>query len=1398
MTATPAREWLEDLRSRDIRLWSEAGHVRFSAPTGAMTPELREELRARKAELLAVLEQTKPATIPRADRSRPLRLSFPQDRLWIVDRLTPGSSLYNVTQVWRLRGPLQIGALAGALSEIVRRHEILRTTFIEPERESAQQRIHAPSPHPLPVIELTEGIEDREGMLRKAIDEEACAGFDLGAGPLWRSKLLRFAPDDHALLLTWHHIIFDAWSSNIFANELQAFYAAFQKNQPSPLAELPVQYADFAEWQQQQLSTAAVQEQFAYWQARLSGDHDPLALPTDHPRPASQSHRGATRSRVLPMRLHAQLCELSRNEGATNFMTLLAAFKTLLVRYTGETDLWIGSPIAQRPCIETETLIGFFLNMLVLRTDAAGQPSFQEMVRRVRATVLDAFARQDVPFEKLVQALHPPRDPSHHPLFQVAFVLEPQGEFARLEGLDVASITPPVTTSKFDLTLFVKELPNGLKATFEYATDLFDASTIDRLLLSFELLLDAATSDATTPISKLPIMSVEDQRRVLVEWNDTARPYPHDQPVHDLFAQRAHETPDAIAVVDGGEHTTYRDLNVRAERVAAYLQNRGITAGDFIAIPAQRTVAFIANLIGVLKAGAAYVPFDANDTSSRVDFIKASCRMVLDVPGEVAEANPVAVQTRADAPAYVLYTSGSTGTPKGVAVPHRAITRLVVNSDYIRLEPDDAVALASNLCFDAATFEVWGALLNGGTVVMTPEEVLLSATALREHLAKTGITTLFLTTSLFNQLAQQTPSVFLGLRNLIFGGEPADAQSVNAVIQHGRPARLLNAYGPTETTTFATCHLIENRVEGRVPIGKPIANTTAYIFDESLQPVPIGVAGEIYLGGPGVALGYHGAADFTAERFLETQFGRLYRTGDRARWLASGVIDYLGRTDQQVKLRGFRIELGEIESTLRKVPGIAECKVLLRRNPGGDPLLVAYYTSPAAAPSAAELREALAHLIPAYMIPGAFILLEKFALTANGKLDLSALPVAQVNTPPPAIFAGPENTLHAQLIEIWEEVLDHRPIGISENFFHLGGHSLLAAKMLALIEERLGKHVPLNVLFGDATIQHIAEILLDEHHRTAAAQPITIVQETGGGRPFFFLHGDFIGGGLYCRNLARHIGADRPFYAVHPHGLQGSEPPSTIEEMAAERLADLRRLQRVGPYLLGGYCNGALVAYEIARQLEAAGERVYALVMLAADGSNIRYRTIKRAAWLAGALTGAKREQRQRRFLSWQRQAELGRALMKYYNNAACELWQQPEREAAKRIARKTGRVLRRLIGGGLPPPRQSNGDLNCSGAETGVSPVAMAYENAFASYVPGQYGGTITLLWPHEQPSPLVDGPTAGWSAVCRDVRLILVPGEHHSSVALDAYLRVIGEQIRTVLDEAQSSTRSFQDSSV
>jgi amino acid adenylation domain-containing protein len=1064
--------------------------------------------------------------IEHAPREGRLPLSFAQERLWFIDRMEPGSAVYNIPVAWRLDGALDVAALERALGEIVRRHEALRTTFAESDGSPVQ--VIAPfAGFTLPVEDLSGlGGADREAAVSRRAGEESRRAFDLAAGPLFRAALLRLDADDHVLLLSMHHIVSDGWSMGVLYGELSALYEAYREGRTSPLPELRVQYADYAAWQREHLRDSVLEAKLAYWRKRLAGAPELLELPTDHPRPAVQTFRGAHERSELPGELLERLQALGRSEGATLNMVLLGAFQVLLSKYSGSDDIVVGSPIAGRTRKELEETIGFFVNTVVLRTDLSGDPSFREVLRRAREATLGAHEHQEVPFERLVAELQPERSMSHSPLFQVMFALQNAVDRGvTLSGLDVSEAGVELAGAKFDLSFTAKATARGLRVGLIYSTDLFERSTVERMLGHLARVLEQVAADADVRLSRLDLLGGTERALVLEEWNRTERPYPRGVCIHELFQAQVRERPGAVALVWDGAELTYQELETRANRLAHHLVRRGVGPDARVGVLLERGVELIVSLLAVLKAGGCYVPLDPaypaerlrlmlDDSSVRVLISRSDLAGVvetgdLDVihldhaAGAIASEPVEAPRGGATAEnlAYIVYTSGSTGRPKGVMVGHRQVVQLVVETDYVQLRPGDHVAQASNAGFDALTFEVWGAFLNGATLVGIPQDVLLSPPALRATLREQHVTTIFLTTALVNQLSREEPDIFAPLREVLFGGQAVDADSVRRLLKAGGPERLLHMYGPTETTTFCLYEQVEHVAEDAltVPLGHATGNQRIYLLDGALNPVPLGVPGEAYVGGAGVSRGYLDRPGLTAERFVPDPFStepgaRMYRTGDRMRWRGERKLEFVGRVDDQVKIRGFRIEPGEVESALSAHAAVREARVIVREDVPGDKRLVAYVVGDV---EAEEVRAYLRGSLPEYMLPAAFVFMDALPLTPNGKVDRKALPAPEYASAEER-YVAPRTPVEEVLAGIWAEVLRLERVGVEESFFDLGGHSLLATRMMSRVRELFGVELPLRALFEGPTVAQMAGRVEDERRRELPVlAPVVPVERTG-------------------------------------------------------------------------------------------------------------------------------------------------------------------------------------------------------------------------------------------------------------------------------------------------------------
>ncbi len=1189
-------------------------------------------------------------------------VSFAQQRLWFLDQLVPGNPFYNIPAAVRLIGVLNIPALEQSFNEIVRRHEVLRTTFRMLEGQVVQ--IIAPSLHlPLPLVDLQElTITEREAAVQQ-LAQAFQQPFNLAQDALLRVKLLRLGEAEHVLLLTMHHIVADGWSMGVLMRELGTHYTVFSTGQPSPLADLPIQYADFTEWQRQWLQGEVLDAQLAYWQQQLDGAPAGLALHTDHPRPTLPTFLGAREYIVLPETLSKQIGCLSDRVGVTLFMTLLAAFQTLLYRYTGQEDILVGSPIANRNRSEIEGLIGFFANSLVLRTDLSGNPTFQELLGRVREVALGAYAHQDLPFEKLVEALQPERDLNRNPLFQVVFALQNTPiEILKLPGLTLSPLDFDPGTARFDLEFQLVCL-DTLGIVVTYSTDLFEQNTIARLLKHFQTLLEGIVAQPEQRIANLPLLTADEQYQLLLEWNSTQIDYPK-QCIHQLFESQVEQAPDAVAVVCVDKQLTYQELNNHSNQLAHYLRQLGVGPEVLVGICLERSWQMIMAVLGVLKAGGAYVPLDPNHPQERLSFIleDANVSVLLTQQHLVSkfpnrklvcldqdwqdithhQQNLPAIATL-DNLAYVIYTSGSTGKPKGVLVQHQGLCNLAAAQRQVfelRARRGKPLAASQNrilqfasLCFDASVFEIVMALGIGATLCLAREESLKSPTSLLQLLQDWQITTITLPPTVLSVLpAADLPT----LHTIITAGE---ACSTNIAHKWARGRRFFNAYGPTEASIWSTTE--EFNHDGQLTIGRPIANTKVYVLDGQLQPVPIGVVGELYISGDGVARGYLNNPELTAECFIphpfagEGQGARLYKTGDLVRYRFDGKLEFFGRVDEQVKLRGLRIELTEIETVLAKHPAVQKSVVIVREDLPGDKRLVAYLvTKPKSVVTLYELRYFVKQKLPEYMIPSAFVVLKALPLTPNGKVDRRALPIpSQFGTEidnhfklqsDETAYVAPRTPTEQTLVKIWCQLLNLEQIGIHDNFFALGGDSLIAMRLIEQIYRECDRDLPLSTLFLAPTIESLARHLqLDG----LSWSPLVPIQPSGSNPPFFCVH-PILGLVFPYYELAHHLGYEQPFYGLQPLGIDGVQPPHTsIEDMARNYIEALRLVQPQGPYFLGGWSFGGLVAFEMAQQLHRANQPIALLALLDTpapvaanqpswyDGCKFLLNTVLRSVW---------------------------------------------------------------------------------------------------------------------------------------------------------------------------------------
>jgi amino acid adenylation domain-containing protein len=1039
----------------------------------------------------------------------PAPLSFEQRRLWFLHQLYPDSPAYNVWTAHRLRGPLDPTCLHRAFSELVRRHQVLRSTMDTDASGQPVQRVAAPGAFELPVTRLRDGSGqgrlDRVAMLAR---EHVLRPFDLRRGPLFRAELFELDADDHVLLTCLHHVVADHWSLSVLLRELSELYGAYLIDRPPPLAEPSIQYADFAGWQRERLGADVLDRQERHWRERLSG-FERLELHTDHPRSTAQRWTGARVRHRVPAAVVAELRRLAARHDATLFMVVAAALTALLARYTGQSDIAFGAALANRGRPELEELIGFFVNTVVLRTDLSDDPSFAELLTRVRERALEAGENGDLPFDRVTDISGSDRDLSRPALVSVvlSFLNTPARRW-RIPGTAATEFEFDPGIVKFELDVYAIEADGGLNMDIDYRRDLFDRAGIERMLDHLERLLAGVAADSTRPVSTVDLIAPDVGARLLA-WGNASGPLTAPAgSVPELFARQVAARPDEPALRDGDQMLTYRELAAMAGQLARRLRTHRGESPICVGVCLDRTVESVVTLVAVLAAGGYYLPLDPGYPAERLRFMLADSgadvlvttrSLAAKVPGwsgptllvdgesttvdarDAGATGPDLVASPEDL-AYVMYTSGSTGRPKGIRVPHRAVVRLVYETDYVRIGPGDRVAHASSISFDAATFEIWGALLTGAELVIVRREVVVEPRRLAERLRALGITVLWMTSSLFNHTVRAVPDAVAGIGTVIVGGEALDAHTIRAVLRDGPPGRLINGYGPTENTTFSTTHLITAVPEDAVsvPIGRPISGTRCYAMDDALRLVPVGVPGELCVAGAGLAQGYVGDPVLTAQRFVPDPYGApgelLYRTGDIVRWHDDGVLEFLGRRDDQLKIRGYRIEPGEIEAALRVRPGVRAVVVVARPGDSG-PSLVAYLVPDGTTDlSTSDIQRVLAESMPAHLVPSGFVVLDRLPLTANGKVDRARLPEPMAATTS-ADFVAPRNDLETTVSREWGRLLRVDRVGVTDNFFHLGGDSLLATRAVSALRRDLGVRLTVRTLFDHPTVEAFASAL---------------------------------------------------------------------------------------------------------------------------------------------------------------------------------------------------------------------------------------------------------------------------------------------------------------------------------
>ena len=1158
--------------------------------------------------------------ITRAERTGGVPLSFAQQRLWFLAQMEEAGAAYSIALGLRLQGKLNRSALRGALDRILLRHEILRTTFILRD-EQPLQRIAAGEDIRFHLLEYDlRQHPSREAELQRLVEEESAAAFDLGTGPLIRGRLIQLEEEEHALLITMHHIVSDGWSVGVLMKELNALYGAYVRGEEDPLAPLSIQYGDYAVWQRWWMEGEKLREQGEYWKKQLGGAPELLALPLDRARPAQQDYAGGAVELVLEEELASGLRELSQRQGTTLYMTLLAAWAMLLGRLSGQEEVVIGTPVANRGRAEIEGLIGFFVNTLALRVDVSGSPRVSELLERVKQTALEAQQHQDIPFEQVVELLQPVRSLAHNPLFQELFTWQSEGEGRpELSGLQLRPLEHEFARrAKIDLTLALQEYGDRIVGEAVYATALFESETVKRYLGYFRRLLAGMVVDATQTVDRLPMLSAEERGQLLYGWNETEAKFPEQSCVHELFEQQARSRPEATAVVLGKNRLSYGELNRRANRLAHYLRELGVRPDARVAICVERGFQMMEAVLAVLKAGGAYVPLDPGYPAERLRYMLEDSQpqlvltqrhlrelvaglisgvSIIDLENDInwrnqPEMNPdrAAVVLEPGHLAYMIYTSGSAGHPKGVMVEHRSLCNLLIRhvSD-LAVNSSTRISQFVSFSFDAWDEEALTALSGGGSLYVVQSSGVLQVEALTKVIEEYSITHVFLPPTILAALEYQTG--WKSVTTIVVGGSRLTRETAR---RWGQGRRLINEYGPTEATVCATIHECRGDEECDPPIGRPMGNMRIYILDRHLQAVPVGVVGEIYIGGTGVARGYWKSPGLTGDKFLPDVYSRetgarMYRTGDLGRWLADGNIDFVGRNDSQVKVRGFRIEPGEIEALLLEHPGVREAAVIAREDTPGEKRLVAYYAvvETHALLGSEELRGHIAARLPEYMVPAAYVRVEALPLTHNGKLDRDALPAPDVDSYAVRGYEAPQGETEVKLSRVWSGLFGLERIGRHDNFFELGGHSLLLLKLVNLLEQA-GMKVSPQEIFRCQTICDLA-VKINNQATSSADDEAVLIRLSR--EPYLFVTHEGTGSVYYARLLAAQLWEHLSVWSLPPKSTD-DEPLGSIVEMAARMVRMIRAVQPCGPYYVTGWSSGGILAYEIASQLVSVNQEV--------------------------------------------------------------------------------------------------------------------------------------------------------------------------------------------------------------
>jgi amino acid adenylation domain-containing protein len=1298
-------------------------------------------------------------------------LSPEQNDIWLHASMAPGALLYNESVTIRRYGPCDLAALERSLDEIVRRHEIWRTSFREVEGR-LRQIVHPELRLSLELVDLAGlPVERRVSEAERRASESARLPFDLARLPLLRPLVLRLAPDEHWLHLSLHHIIFDGVSfARTILPEMARLYEAFASGRAPELPPPRLQYGDYAVWRERELAREANERALEYWRSRFADGIPPLELPADRPRPAVLTYSGALEKFGIAPKLTAALKKLALQEGATLYMLLLATLKALLHRYSGQEDLVVGGIRDGRDRPELERVVGFFLHTMPLRTRPSPATPFRDYLREVKNTVLGAIEASQVPFERVVRELQPKRDPGRHPLFQILFTMEAPA--ASPEGWEMTQGDAAVGAAKFDIYIEMDERPEGLIGRLFYSTDLFEPSTVRRMIANWSRLMEEVAKAPQATLGSFPLLSAEETRQLAVAWNRTERAIPYPT-LPAWFAAQAAATPERAAIEAGGERLTYRQLAERVDGLAARLCAEGIGPGALVAVAVERSLDLPVALLAVLRVGGAYLPLDPSLPQPRIATLLDEAKPVLlltqralrhrfamfrlpalacDEPAEERGPHRISGSAAGDGLAYLLYTSGSTGKPKGVEIRHDALANaLSAFQDELGVGAEDRLLALATISFDIAMLELFLPLVSGGCTIIAAREDAADPHRLAGLIERSACTIVQATPTSWRMLREAGWRGSRHLRAILCGAEALTEELATQLL--ACRADLWNVYGPTETTIWSLAQRV-TQVAGPVPIGRPIANTRAYVLDARGALAPIGVPGELYIAGAGLARGYRGDPELTAAKFVALpSLGerRAYRTGDRARYRSDGAIEYLGRTDNQVKIRGFRVGLEEVEAAILAHPEVAAAAARTFPDPAGGARLVAYVVWRGERRPEAELLTFLRQSLPGYMVPARVVALDSLPMTPSRKVDRKRLPEPEPAAPP--ALAAPRDELERTLAEIWAETLGLPAVDVHANFFDLGGHSLLAFRAVAAIKSATGAELRLASFLAAPSVASLAELL-----RTGGEGPFSYLvplRAEGAGRPLFIVHGLY-GNVVQLRGLAAHIHVDRPIYAIQARGVDPrQEPHGSLGEMATAYLAAIRRVQPRGPYALAGYSFGGLVAYEMACRLRHEGEAVEALALV---DTNVHDRNLPLGEWLAFHAGLLRRATGKLRRLPLSRQPAYLAA---------------KARQLADRLAHRFG--LREYRD---PPPewRESLPPRYMQIYRLGM--------RAFTAYRPASYPGKLAFFRSAE-PHPDACNPLPVWTRRARAVAVYDIPGQH-TTVMYEPYVQVLAQQLSRYLAEA------------